>query len=181
MRDTVVLDPCTAGITSLFITQEQFGDRISITTIQPLRWCTAPISHTQALQILYHTKHLHLFWQHFTHLIKLNSLLSPFSFCVKYIDAIYYVIKSLFPCIISLISNRYILPRKQERALLSNRDVAYIGGGKTELFVHYRDDCAIPWLCLAFWSQIYCFRGVHFYIYSPHKYYIKREFEFWIF
>jgi hypothetical protein len=46
-KDTVVLDPRTAGITSLFITQEQFGDRINITTIQPLRRCAAPISRTR--------------------------------------------------------------------------------------------------------------------------------------
>jgi hypothetical protein len=54
---------------------------------------------------------------------KVKFTFKPVWFCVKYIGAIYYVIKSLFPCIISVISNSYFLPRKYERALLSNRDV----------------------------------------------------------
>lgn len=58
---------------------------------------------------------------------KVQFTLKPVWLCVKYIGAIYYVIKSLFPCIISLISNSYFLPRNQERVLLSNRDVVYIG------------------------------------------------------
>jgi hypothetical protein len=34
IKDTVVLAPLTTGVTSSFITQEPFGDRINITTIQ---------------------------------------------------------------------------------------------------------------------------------------------------
>jgi hypothetical protein len=95
---------------------------------------------------------------------KVQITLKPVWFCFKYIGAICCVIKSLFVCTIALISNSYFLSRKEWRTLLSNRDVVYIGGGKTELFVHYWDDCAFPGTqihCLAFSSQIYCFESVN--------------------
>ena len=44
---------------------------------------------------------------------KVQITLKSVWFCFKYIGAIYYVIKSLFLCIIALISNSYFLPIKQ--------------------------------------------------------------------
>jgi hypothetical protein len=65
---------------------------------------------------------------------KVEITLKPFWFCFEYIGAIYFAIKPLFLCIIALKNNSYFRPRKQYWALLSSKDVVYIGGGKTEGF-----------------------------------------------
>jgi hypothetical protein len=69
-------------------------------------------SYTHAHQVLYHTTHMPTFiLSTFYTSYKVQITLKPVWFCFSYIAAIYYVIKSLFLCIIAVISNSYFLPR----------------------------------------------------------------------